>query len=80
MEEICSADLDIVCTVYLVHFVTFFQQLHNMCHKLSVSYISATCFDVYTPSLARLLLLLLLSSSNFSLLSFSLEIFTYPVI
>ena len=30
MEEICSADLDLVCIVRFVDVVTFVQQLHNM--------------------------------------------------
>jgi hypothetical protein len=47
MEEICSADLDMVCTLHFIDFVKFVQQLHNMYHRLSVSYSTATCFDVY---------------------------------
>jgi len=58
MEEICSADLDTVCTVHFVDFVIFVQQLDNTFYKLSVSYDTATCFYICTSSLGSFIIVM----------------------
>ena len=45
----CLFNLD-VRTMYFLDFIIFVQQMHNVCQQLSISYSTATCFNVYTSS------------------------------